>query len=280
MFQYAFGRALSIKHKSELFLDLSWFEENNTSTNRDFQLDLFNTDYCIADKKLIDFYKPIVYRGLNSALIRLNIGALQLPNYFIEKGISFNHSVHRISEKCYLNGYWQSEKYFLEYKNELLSEFELKNYLTKDIDNSILSKIQDTESVSLHIRRSDYNSNVNINIHGVLPISYYQKSIEIINSKFNNPSYFIFSDDIEWAKNTFDFLPGNIHFISKNPNYIDLYLNSKCKHNIIANSTFSWWSAWLNNYPGKIVIAPSNWYSNKRLNDLTFDLLPESWIRI
>jgi hypothetical protein len=280
MFQYAFGKALSRKLKTDLYLDLTWFENNTTSTIREFQLDLFNTDYFIADVRTINSYKPLIYKVLNIALIHLNLGTLQVPKYFIENRFSFNYRVNLIDKNCYVNGYWQSEKYFIGYKNELIKEFELKGILLEDLNKSLLNQIENTESVALHIRRSDFNTNRNKNIHGTLPSTYYQESMKFMDSNFKDPYYFIFSDDIEWAKKFIDNKSKNLHFVSKNPNYIDLYLNSKCKHNIIANSSFSWWGAWLNSNPKKNVIAPKIWFAEKKLNEQTIDLIPDTWIRI
>ncbi len=280
MFQYAFGKALSKKHKSDLYLDLSWFDENSTSTFRKFQLNLFNTEYFIADKRIIKTSKPLLYRFLNTALLKLKIGKLQMPKYFIENTIAFNDSINIINENCYVNGYWQSEKYFKHIEYDLRSDFSLKYKLLSEISNSLLLQIQSTESIAVHIRRSDYNLKHNIDIHGILPISYYEESMKFMADNLKDPNFFIFSDDIEWAQKAIINKDGNIHYITKNPNYIDLFLNSQCKHNIIANSTFSWWSAWLNNNENKLIIAPKKWYNNESMNNQTTDLIPESWFRI
>lgn len=280
MFQYAFGKALSKKHKTELYLDLSWFEENTNSTVRKFQLDLFNTKYFIADKKIIKRYKPLLYKSLNTALIKLKIGKLQLPKYFIENSIAYNDSINLINKNSYVNGYWQSEKYFQDISCDLRSDFSLKHQYLAEINNSLLKQIHDFESIAVHIRRSDYNYKQNIDIHGILPITYYEDSMKFITEKLKNPVFFVFSDDIEWAKKIIKCEGRKIEYITNNPNYIDFFLNAECKHHIIANSTFSWWSAWLNSSANKIIIAPKKWYNNESMNNQTIDLIPESWFRI
>ncbi len=280
MFQYAFGRTISLKYNTQLYLDLSWFNELSESTPRKFQLDLFNTEYRIADKKILQQYKPLTFKVINTALIRLNIGKLQLSKYFVENNLAFNSSIDRIKDNCYINGYWQSEKYFINIKEIIKKEFKLKECYHSHIDSSLLNSIKSSNSISVHIRRSDYTLKNNIDIHGTLPISYYEKSMEIISKNTKNPTYFIFSDDIDWVKKSIKNNNSNINYITNNSNYVDFFLKSQCKHNIIANSTFSWWSAWLNNNENKLVIAPKNWYINQKFNKQTKDLIPESWIRI
>jgi len=280
LFQYAFGRALSIKLNTELYLDLSWFDENTTSTKRVFQLDLFNTKFLIADKLVVGELKPLYFRLINSILVKFNIGRLQLPAYFIENGIYYNQRINIIKENSYINGYWQSEKYFVNVHDVIKNEFVFKDIPLNSLNSSLLNEIRLSQSVAVHVRRSDYNLSHNIDIHGVLPISYYEQSMKTMQSYVKNAFFFVFSDDVDWAKKALSNKFQNIRFISENPSYVDFYLNSNCKNNIIANSTFSWWSAWLNENPDKKVIAPKNWYSNIDLNNATNDLYPNSWIRI
>ena len=143
--------------------------------------------------------------------------------------------------------------------------------------------MQNSNSVGIHIRRGDYISNqAAFENHGICSLTYYKTAIGIINSKINNPMYFIFSDDTEWVRNT-DFGIKNFEIIDWNiekKSYIDMQLMSYCKHNIIANSTFSWWGAWLNNYSQKIVIAPKNWFSNESRKSESEKIIPKDWIQI
>ena len=146
----------------------------------------------------------------------------------------------------------------------------------KDFSNQLRS----ANSVSVHIRRGDMkNDPVMAERHGVMPLSYYQKGIEIIRSKVSNPHFYFFSDDISWANENFNdidstFVSGDI----SKTHFEDLYLMSQCGYNIIANSSFSWWGAWLNNNSGKIVIAPNKWFNSGPQD--TEDLIPSNWIRI
>ena len=136
-------------------------------------------------------------------------------------------------------------------------------------------------SVCIHIRRGDYVEDIITNqFHGVCNLDYYYRSIEYIASKIKNPYFFVFSDDPLWVKQNL-ILKYPCDYIDQNfgkKDYEDMRVISKCKHNIIANSSFSWWGAWLNINPNKIVIAPKNWFKSKAIN--TKDLIPESWFKI
>jgi hypothetical protein len=184
-----------------------------------------------------------------------------------------------LPDNSYLSGLWQTEKYFKDCEEIIRTEFTFKQPLNKK--NSELSEtIRRKNSVSIHIRRGDYIYNSEeYKIHGLCSIDYYKKAVECIANKAGELTLFIFSDDIEWVKNNlkFDF---PIIFVDNNVDDIheDLRLMSLCKHNIIANSTFSWWGAWLNNNKEKIVIAPKKWFNEFEAD--TKDIYPDSWMRI
>jgi hypothetical protein len=197
--------------------------------------------------------------------------------YFVEKNIHHTLDNRFFSDNCYYDGYWQSYKYVKLVENALNAE--MKIYVSFcESDSDILRKIMGTESVGIHIRRGDYISNkYNRRIFGSFSPGYYLKSINLIKQKLINAEFYVFSDDINWAREQ-DIL-NHCTFVEGNRTLEDFYLMSLCKHNIIANSTFSWWAAWLNKNPQKIVIAPENWY-NGNLNKDTVDLVPESWIKL
>ena len=133
----------------------------------------------------------------------------------------------------------------------------------------------------MHIRRGDYVSNPTTNkLHGTCSLEYYHNAVDIIAAKVSNPHFFIFSDDHEWARNNFK-IDYPLTFVAHNnagKNYEDMRLMSLCKHHIIANSSFSWWGAWLGSNPKKIVCAPRGWFKDKSLN--TNDIIPSDWSRI
>jgi len=279
MFQYAFGRSLAIHFDTDLKLDLTSFQ---TYELREFQLDKFNVSYSKAtdkDKnkykinlKLIKYLKYLIKRS--KVLRNIKFG----KTYFEKQGFAFDSNVFT-SNCIYFIGYWQSFKYLENIRDILLKDFTLK-YEMNDLNTNMLSLINETNSISLHIRRGDYilNSHTN-NIHGTCSLDYYHKAIELTSQKVDNPVYYLFSDDIEWVKENLKnkFPTHYIDFNNDTPER-DIILMSKCKHNIIANSSFSWWGAWLNNYSNKIIIAPKKWVNNNNIN--TVDLIPKDWKRL
>lgn len=173
-------------------------------------------------------------------------------------------------------GYMQSEKYFLHNRNLILNLFaptpEIADYI-----KTKYSTIFNQEVLSIHVRRGDY---VNLpNHHPLISPEYYSKAVEYITSKINIGRYVVFSDDINYCRTIFG-ESEDITYIEGEEDYIDLYLMSMCQHNIIANSTFSWWGAWLNQNPNKIVVAPERWFGTARADLNIKDLIPETWIKI
>lgn len=172
------------------------------------------------------------------------------------------------------DGYWQSELYFKNIDNNIRREFRFRTNLTNTFTKKCATKMSHEESVSIHIRRGDYLKEDDWNISNT---DYYSNAIAHINKIISTPSYYIFSDDIEWCRDRFK--GSQYHFVDWNKgsdSWQDMYLMSCCKHNIIANSTFSWWGAWLNNNESKIVIAPEVWFPNIKSSDI----IPHDWITI
>lgn len=278
LFQYAAGKALAVKHKVPLKLDLSFLKAGSDShTRRHLALDIFNLEYEIcspADLKLINrnaFTKRV--SGLFPFLFKPVFHAR-------EKGFAYDPDFFSFPKNTYLDGFWQSEKYFETIRTLLLETVRLKEEPAEIFSNTV-SRMQETNSVSIHVRRGDYVTNKNANsFHGTLPLDYYRKAMEYLNASENKLEYFIFSDDLDWVKEHLK-IEGPKHYIDFNDpsrSAYDLQLMSLCKHNIIANSSFSWWGAWLNQNSGKKVIAPKNWFQDKKIN--TKDLLPGAWIKL
>jgi len=279
MFQYAFGRSISLHAKQELKLDISNFE---TYELRTYLLNCFSITGSIATKKELDKYKIqskylkyLKYLIKNSHLFKnIKIGKM----YFEKQGFSYDPNVF-LSHSAYYVGYWQSYKYFENIRDILLKEFSI-NTMTDTTNLAMLSNIENTSSISLHIRRGDYVTNKHTNsIHGTCSLTYYVNAINIMSQNLDNPTFFIFSDDIQWVKDNLkiEYPTYYVDFNDDSPEK-DIILMSKCQHNIIANSSFSWWGAWLNNYSNKIIIAPKNWVNNNNIN--TIDLIPKDWKRL
>jgi hypothetical protein len=182
-----------------------------------------------------------------------------------ESQFQFSVKILLLPQNTYLNSYLQSEKYFNDIDTVIRKDFTLK---TLAVDNAMtLEKLNLPNSISHHVRRGDYVSNPLINSFlGVCPVQYYECAVKIITERIRNPQFFIFSDDTEWVKQNLklDF-PVSYQDINNKP-YYDLYRMSQCSHNIIANSSFSWWAAWHNDNPEKIVFAPQNWFADKRID--------------
>jgi len=195
-----------------------------------------------------------------------------------ERYFHFDPQIIRKYNYAIFDGYWQSEKYFIDIKNIITEELSLKKKYIDEIEKNLINKIKNNNSVSIHIRRGDYVNDKTTNLHhGTCPLDYYHRAIKIILANNKKSIFFIFSDDIDWVKKNLKLLHPSF-FISGNKDYEDLFLMSLCKHNIIANSSFSWWAAWLNNNPNKTVAAPKKWFNNPHQN--TKDLIPKPWIKI
>ncbi len=272
LFQYSLGRKLSIKNNDIFKLDLSGLEKNK---DRRYSLGNFNIIENFATDKDI---KKIKKNGFRNMIDRLK------PYYkrsiIKYKGYDFDPNILKLAGNFYLDGYWQSEKYFKDIENILRKEITLKEPLS-DKHLELTGHIKSSNSVSVHIRRGDYVTNKKFSsVYNLLNEKYYQEAVEFIAGKINDPRFFIFSDDINWAKQNLNIPYPKIFVSGENgaKDYEELILMSLCKHNIIANSSFSWWGAWLNQNPHKIVISPSRWFNNKDGN--IKDLIPENWVKL
>lgn len=276
LFQYATGRAISKHFNTELALDITSFETYNLHK---YGLDNFNINQKIASKNEIAKY---IDNSILGKIVR-KISHLSSRKYYHEKTILYDKNVFLTSGNIYIDGYWQSEKYFLSIKDILLQELIAKNILSGE-NEKIADQIKNSQSISLHIRRGDYVSNLITNQkHGTCGLDYYEAAIQFIITKANHPHFFVFSDDPSWVIENLK-INHPTTYINHNGvenNFEDIRLMSLCNHNIIANSTFSWWGAWLNKNENKIIIAPKKWFNeNKKNNPNSADIIPESWIRM
>ena len=275
MFQYALGRSLSSELDTELRLDIRGL---NTLlggvTSRSYELKNLNIK---NPKKLITQSSGLMAYDMLSPLSRfINLSKM---GYFRERSFAYDESIRTIKDGAYLDGHWQTEKYFIDIREKLKEDFHCP---IVDRENSeYKNKILASNSVGIHVRRGDYVTNASANLHhGVCGLDYYKKSYDYISEKFSAPRYFIFSDDPEWVRAKFKFIK-NKEIICHNKgedSFWDMQLMKLCKHNIIANSTFSWWGAWLNDSKEKIIIAPRVWFADEKIE--TNDIIPRSWVRL
>lgn len=282
MFQYAAARVLSVKHNTRLKLDLSFFKDNNADrrrTQRKYELNVFQHQAVIASEFELMAYEKIAKFNVILKLKRI-IPFLPIIQAFYEPHFHYSVEIEKVSNNTILDGYWQSEKYFAGFENLIRDDFLFSR--SHDHQNKIFAdEISSCNAVSIHVRRGDYISNPDVVLqHPVCDIGYYRKAIDVITGKVTSPVFYIFTDDYDWARENFLFnLP--IKFINHNKgnkNFEDMWLMSLCKHHILANSSFSWWGAWLNADEDKIVIAPRIWFKDNSIN--TDDLIPEKWIRL
>ena len=282
MFQYAFGKSLSCRLNSSLFFDISFFNiKSYNTTKRLFELKIFDINLSCVEEAELPIFKPILLRIVNTIFYKIGLNGIQTSRYFIENKIGYIASTHKIKNYCYLSGYWQSFKYFQDIENIIREDFRFPEI--KDERNLIIvSQIIVENSVSIHVRRGDFIDQSLTNVHASCSIDYYNDAINFINKHISSGRFFVFSDDISWAMNNLVLPPNSVPVTGNTGenSFIDMQLMSLCKHNIIANSSFSWWGAWLNNNSNKIVIAPKLWYRDTHMNDHTIDLIPKEWIRI
>lgn len=282
MFQYAAGRRASYVNNTKLKLDITGYEKQEGITPRRYMLNIFKIkeDFVTIDeiRKLKGPSRNFFSRYFSKLTIRI------IPYYkqsFVkQKYFHFDPNILKVGKNTYLDGTWQSEKYFEDSKKIIYNDFTYRD--KPDPKNKkFIYQIMNSSSISIHIRRGDYYADYKTHkFHGVCNLDYYYKAVSIITQKIKAPHFFIFSDDPGWARKNlhlkYPFIIIDHNFQKKN--YEDLRLMSFCKHNIIANSSFSWWGAWLNQNPDKIIIAPKKWFQNLFIN--TEDLIPKSWIKI
>lgn len=207
---------------------------------------------------------------------------LPFINYISEKNLLFDEKNLSPNDNSFIEGYFQCEDYFKEFRDDIMNEFvqiERMSEYTYRIEQQIRNS---DVAISLHIRRGDYikDNNTN-NIHGTCSLKYYEDAIKYFSNQYRDIKYYIFSDDIKWVQNNFkkyNFI--YIDSVEKRLPHEDIYLMSLCHHNIIANSSFSWWGAWMNLNIAKEVIAPINWFNDKKLQKLSKNIVPVNWKRL
>lgn len=278
LFQYAIARQLAFTNKTTFKMDVSMFSNYKLHTYSIWPL---NIEENIASEEEIKVFTASP-QGKIEGIVRklLHRSPRRAKTYIQEKYFHFDQAILKLPDNIFLDGYWQSEKYFPNVKETLRKEFLVKTPAIGK-NEKILKQIDSGESINIHVRRANYITNKHTNkIHGTCGINYYKKCISAIAEKVKNPYFFIFSDDPNWTKNNLKLNYPTI-FVTHNDattDYEDLRLMTHCKHHIIANSTFSWWGAWLCNNPNKIIFAPHKWFNDTSKD--TKDLLPKCWIKM
>lgn len=274
LFQYAFGRCLQELRGDELYIDNSHFAKAHLlgETPRALQLNEFHTQYLPASANIGER----VEAEMNLSLLKRIRNKLIPYNRLL---VLNDHSVWNPEEKpnqevLFLKGYFQKESYFASIRLKLLEELQPRYSLLR-------SATLPSNAVSVHVRRGDYVSLATAAAHhGTCSEAYYHEAMKLMAEKTHNPHFVFFSDDIAWCKSTFGHL-SNTHFMEPLEGMHeseDMVWMSRCQHHIIANSSYSWWGAWLNTSPQKIVVAPAIW--NKAQQTPFNDYVPSNWIQL
>ena len=274
LYQYASARALAEKNKTSIWLDLSFLNKNTpNTTKRNFELHHFSLIESKQVKVINDSNLNLLKKTIQKAAVK---ALKKVILEYVENSSHFSANFFKSDRSVAIDGYFQSYKYFDFLRHQLFHDFQLVEPLD-DRNLEALASILSCNSVCIHVRRGDYVSLQTANeFHGLCDLSYYREAITIIHSKIENPHFFIFSDDMPWCRSHLN--EANISFVDVNNSdnaYLDLNLMKNCKHFIIANSSFSWWGAWLAENKNKIVIAPKKWFAEEDSN--IEDRIPPEW---
>jgi len=270
MFQYAYARALA-KERQDVYLDLGkayddFFPRLLTAARRETTVDHFRITLPSVDVEKLGRYSYLRRKNGVEYLIAEMAQKKMWPFAFIETKVPDEIPlIHKWNRNCYIKGWFQNENVFAGIRRELLREFSPKEKIR--IPKMLMGKIFEKESVAVHIRRGDY-----VTTHIVLPVTYYKRAKTEIEKRVQDPIYIVFSDDYKWAKEHVD-LGENVVYVDEVTDWKDyeqLYVMSRCKNQIIANSTFSWWAAWLNQNQDKVIVMPKQYVmsaSNLRIKN-------------
>jgi hypothetical protein len=264
MFQYAFGKKLSLMTGKPLMLDKSFLDRRdlgNNFTYRNFDLDIFKLNF-----NFLNSSRPLVH-------------VLEPHFHYSSDTVAKASSLLNQGHSLLIEGYWQSEKYFQDIREQIIKDFTFVNDIKeRKLFDNVLQAIGESNSVLINVRRTDY---LNTDFHGVMGLDYISQARKIVTSKINDAKFFVFSDDIEWCRSNLSDSNTTIvdHSFAGEKFSSYLQLMSKCKHFIIPNSSFAWWSVYLSESKNKLVVSPKNWFSPTKKID-TSDIYLEDWIRV
>jgi hypothetical protein len=277
MFQYAAARALADRTGGELQLDVSEFA---TYTLRRYELDTLRVRARVLPAAAEAPAQGPLVRKARTLVDRLLRVRREGAPVYREPSFAFDPGLLQQRPPVCLEGYWQSEKYFLDDADAIRRDFTLA--AEPDAANSaVLARMQGTTAVSLHVRRGDYVTNPNAAaFHGTCSPGYYRQAVDHIAQRCGPLTLFVFSDDQDWVRANMPFAHPTVHVDCNPPDrgVWDMHLMKHCQHHVVANSSFSWWGAWLNPSAQKIVVAPRRWFTDAAID--TSDLIPASWIRL
>lgn len=276
MFQYAAGRALAAQYNVPLKLDLRWMKRYR---HREFLLHKFPI---IIERPSRFEYLKFTWFPFQMHPFHIFLKHIEKynKNIYMERKPSFDPNFRNLGPDRFLFGYFQSEKYFKDYGSLIRKDFSYEPDITL-YDNEVIEALKSPGSTAVQIRRGDYVTNAAVNrIIGECPMEYYRKAVTYLKGSVKDYRLLIFSDDIAWCRENIKFDRTVFAERRGGTPLHDMSLAGQCKNIILANSTFSWWSAWLNKNPRKIVIAPKQWFRSEERQKYAHDLTPQDWIRL
>ena len=285
MFQYAAAKHLSVINRTTLKIDTSNFDRCTPNRDHTLQLNSFRITAPQASRsEIADYRRTGLKHKLHMVSLLKVLGLCgaksETPRLYSEPaGSAFKPGFLDLGPKTYLIGYFNSYKYFDAVRQSLIEEFSPREEIS-DAARGVLASIADSNSVSVHVRRGDYVADPNIrkDLEGVITDRYYQNAVNYMSERVSHPHFFIFSDDMPWVKENLrpSHKVTHVDFNSQQRGFEDLWLMSRCKHNITAGgSTFSWWAAYLNTNKEKVVVRTEKTSSNSAYNHPEDYFLPE-----
>jgi len=280
LFQFAAGHAAAARRGAELRVAVDMFE--GYSLHQGYEL---SRVFAVSPREahpsemrhcLGPWRRPVARRVLG----RVVRGTIRSGHAAFQPTVTYWSGIRDLGDAVYLQGYWQSERYFEDTADALRAALVFRSPPSPE-NQRWLDRIENCQSVGMHVRRGDYLSSVkNAKLYAVCTADYYRAAVALVRQQHADARFFVFSDEPDWARGLFDDSRDIVEVVNHNrgtESYNDLRLMSSCRHNIVANSTFSWWAAWLGQRPGKLVVAPQRWLLPAGLDA---DMVPERWVRI
>ena len=297
MFQYACAKALQLRSGNSIKLDI---QQSQWHARHRYELNHFSISLPVASIEDINYFcseslsnrkikrldwlskktqQKTRYRKLFRKYLKINMLSPDL--YRINENTENINAIQNVPTPAYLDGYWQNAAYFQDFEEIIRNDLALQSRLETSAEIFKEKILKFTCPVAVHIRRGDYLSKKVSAMFKVLSLDYYKTAMEEISKSHPEALFIVFSDDIDWVKGQFGSLKYTFEYVDGNhTGYEDLHLMTLCHHHIIANSTFSWWGAWLSNAVDKQVIAPKQWGLSDSVNRITGGIIPAQWIRI
>lgn len=267
LFQYAYARALQLRSIENVKLCV--LPDQGDRTVRDYKLDRLKIT--IPRARMFEKIAVFIERyEIVKKIVQYITERVGFIGYMEEDDVKYKEELKYLTGNYYLSGWFQNEKYFEEFAEIIRSEIRPRKKIK--ISTELKDILEYKNTVSVHIRRGDFARYSNI-----LDREYYYKAFEVMEEHIDDIFYVVFSDELDWVMENMQF-GDNVYYVNRDKkleDYEELFIMSRCKNHIIANSTYSWWGAWLNTNKEKIVIGPVKWFSRRKRN-----IMPEDWIKI